>query len=178
MDSKFSVWPTIREHYGTYIDDETKQPLAADYLTSLGLPVAAGLVVAGVMKWRTLSMTDVAAYIGGVAIFTALLFALVIYVFQLRMQLDADDRVSRTGKLVRLIDQLFSNVNYAVVVGIVTTTVAMIAAAFATNGDIGPYWTGVLAALGLHLVLSVFMCIKRVQAAYREIRRLPRVTSV
>lgn len=177
MDSKFSVLPTIRAHYATYVDDSSGDRRPADYLTSIGGPILAGVVAASVMKIRGLSMSEVGAYISGVAIFTALLFGLVIYVFQLRMQLDVDDRVSASGRLVTLVDQLFSNVNYAVVVGVLTTVVAMVAAAFATDGAVGPYWAGILVALGLHLVLAVLMCVKRVQSAFSQIRNLPRMTS-
>lgn len=178
MDIKFSVLPTIRAHYATLVDDSTGRPHIPDYVLSIGGPVLVGGVVAAIMRARQLSTSDMASYIAGVAIFTALLFALVIYVFQLRMQIDTDDRVPRDGRLMRLVDQLFSNVNYAVVVGVLTTVIAMVAAMLAHDGEVGPYWTGVISALGLHLVLVVFMCIKRVDSAYRQIRRLPRNTLV
>ncbi|AFR47976.1 hypothetical protein [Gordonia sp. KTR9] len=178
MDSKFSVLPTIRAHYRTFVNDATGEPHKTDYMIALGAPAVTGLIVSATMGAKGLVMNEIGAYISGVAIFTALLFALVIYVFQLRMQLDVDQRVSPTGRLIRLVDQLFSNVNYAVVIGVATTVTAMIAAAFAKDGAVNYVWGGILATLGLHLVLVVLMCIKRVQSAFGQIRRLPRTTSV
>lgn len=118
-------------------------------------------------------------YIAGVAIFTALLFGLVVYVFQLRMALLDNPYVPRDGDLVQFIDQVFANVNYAVVVGVVATGLGMTAAITAgDDGHISRVWSGVVVAFGVHLMLVVFMCIKRLRAAYREISRLPRGTRI
>lgn len=175
MDSKFSVIPSIRDHYTTLVAiDEPDQPFWPDYIVLLGVPTAAGVAVG-----LTLHLRDMASYIAGVAIFTALLFALVIHVFQLRMQLLSHPSVPRDGQLARFIDQLFANVNYAVVVGVIASGVSM-AAAITADGDgrINGIWSGLVVCLGIHLLLVVFMCIKRVRAAYREIRLLPRHSPV
>lgn len=108
-----------------------------------------------------------------------LLFGLVIYVFQLRIQLLENPNVPRDGKLVRFTDQVFANVNYAVVVGGLTTVASVGAGLTADDhGNISSIWSGLIVALGVHLILVVFMCIKRVRAAYREIKSLPRTTRV
>lgn len=171
MDSKFSPLPTIRDHYGTLVDQNSpNRPHVPDYLVLIGVPACVGTWVGYVFQLR-----DMQSYIGGVAILTALLFGLVIHVFQLRIQLLNDVRVPRDGKLVGFINQLFANVNYAVVVGVVTTAASMAAAVTADNdGRVNSIWSGVVAGLGTHLMLVVFMCIKRIRAAYREISQLPR----
>jgi hypothetical protein len=171
MDSKFSVLPTIGDHYRTLVNQNApNRPYWPDYIILIALPCAAGVLVGGLFQLRELG-----AYIAGVAIFTALLFALVIYVFQLRVQLLSNPTVPRDGKLVEFIDQLFANVNYAVVVGVIATAAATIAATTSNDkGYVNGLWSGLLTALSLHLMLVVFMCIKRVRAAYREISRLPR----
>ena len=180
MDSKFSVLPSIRDHYDTLVDQHHPDSFYwPDWAVLVGFPIGSGIIVGCVMAARNAAMNEIGSYIAGVAIFTALLFALVIHVFQLRMQLDNDDRVPRGGDLTKFVDQLFANVNYAVVVGVVTTAASMVASAFASDGRIGSIWAGILCALGLHLFLTVFMCIKRIRAAYREIKNLPRrITSV
>ncbi|WP_322859249.1 hypothetical protein U8D42_03260 [Mycobacterium europaeum] len=171
MDSKFSVLPTIGDHYRTLVDQNVPgRPYWPDYIVLISLPCAAGAFVGWLFHLRELG-----SYIAGVAIFTALLFALVIYVFQLRVQLLSNATVPRDGKLVEFVDQLFANVNYAVVVGVIATAAAMIAATTSDDkGQVNGLWSGILTALSLHLMLVVFMCIKRVRAAYREIARLPR----
>jgi hypothetical protein len=106
------------------------------------------------------------------------LFGLVIFVFQLRLQVTNDPRIPQQGQLPRLIDQLFANVTYAVLVGFAVTVVAMAASATRTTdpktGDLLPinaWWSGVLVALFLHLALLLGMALKRLHSAYRELRR-------
>lgn len=171
FDSKFIPWSTIKDHYATLVDqNRPERPHWPDYAALLGVPVAVGSWVSASVRLR-----DMASYIGGVAVFTALLFALVIYVFQLRMTLLDNPNVPRDGALAGFVDQVFANVNYAVVVGVVTTTLGMSAAITAgDDGRLSPVWSGVVVASGVHLMLVVFMCIKRLRAAYREIRKLPR----
>jgi membrane associated rhomboid family serine protease len=174
MDSKFSVLPTIRDHYRTLVDQNDDEWYWPDYAVLLGVPAAGGVAVGYFYQLR-----DMAAYIGGVAVFTALLFAMVVYVFQLRMQLLSNPFVPRDGALARFVDQLFANVSYAVVVGIATTVVSMAAAVTAPDsGHVNHVWSGVVVGFGVHLMLVVFMCLKRIRAAYREIKSLPRSTHV
>lgn len=171
FDSKFIPWSTVRDHYATLVDQHRPgRPHWPDYATILGVPVVVGSWAAASVRLR-----DMASFIGGVAVFTALLFALVIYVFQLRMALLDNPNVPRDGALVGFIDQVFANVNYAVVVGVITTALGMAAAVSAgDDGRSSRVWSGVVVAFGVHLMLVVFMCIKRLRAAYREIRKLPR----
>jgi hypothetical protein len=176
FESKFLPWSTIKDHYATLVDqnDPDSRAYLPDYVVLIGVPVAAGAAVGCSFK-----LHDMQSYIGGVAIFTGLLFGLVIYVFQLRMQLLSDPNVPRDGKLASFIDQVFANVNYAVVVGVIATIASMAAAVTADDdGRINAIWSGVVIALGVHLMLVVFMCIKRIRAAYREIKKLPRNTHI
>ncbi|BCP02042.1 hypothetical protein [Mycobacterium intracellulare] len=179
MDSKFSVLPTIRDHYVTLVDDNTGKYYWPDYALLIGIPTVSGVIVGTALHVHQTGLRDMASYIGGVAIFTALLFGMVVHVFQLRMQLLSHPDVPRDGDLARFVDELFANVNYAVVVGIIATGVSMAGAVTANNdGRINPLWSGVVVAFGIHLLLVVFMCVKRIRAAYRQIKLLPRVNRV
>lgn len=162
MSSKLSVLPTIRAHFDTFRSNVDGTLHFWDHATFLGLPLIAG----GVAFWRGVRLSDVSGFLAGLAVFTALLFGLVVFVFQLRLQLRSDG-VASTSTLARLVDQLFYNVNYAVVMGVGTTAVGVVAVHLAdTSGP--PVWiSAVLTALGLHLTLTILMCVKRVHAAYR-----------
>lgn len=167
MGSKASVIPTVRAHFDTFRDDSSNGSLhLPDYAIFLGIPLgAAALVVLGEVRLK-----EISGFLGGLAVFTALLFGLVIFVFQLRLQLRTDGEFSAHSTLVRLIDQLFANVNYAVVVGVVTTAVGVIAASTLDSTTGAPVWvSAVLTALATHLVLTIFMCVKRVHSAYRQL---------
>lgn len=175
VDSKFSPWSTVKDHYATLVDQhEPDRPYWPDYLVLFGLPAGAGAATGWFFELR-----DMQSYIGGVAVFTGLLFGLVVWVFQLRMQLLDNPAVAPDGKLATFLDQVFANVNYAVIVGVAATVTSMAAAVTADDaGRINRVWSGVVVGLGVHLLLVVFMCIKRIRAAYREVRKLPRNTRV
>ncbi|GJO05417.1 hypothetical protein NJB18091_45040 [Mycobacterium marinum] len=176
LDSKFIPWATVRDHYATLVDqNHPDRPYWPDYVVLLGVPIVTGTLTGCITK----QPRDMAAFIGGVAVFTALLFALVIYLFQLRMQLLENPNVPRDGKLATFIDQVFANVSYAVVVGVVTTAISMaVAMTTPDSGHINRFCAGLVVGLGAHLMLVVLMCIKRLRAAYREIKALPRNTRV
>ena len=168
MGSKLSVAPTIKAHYATFRHDVTGEIHLPDYAIFVGAPAFFG-ILAWVCDVR---LTEVAGFLGGLAVFAALLFALVIFVFQLRMQLREVDQYAGRRTLVKLVDQLFANVCYAVVVGLTTTAIG-VAAANMTNGGQGapPWLSALLIAFGLHLILTIFMCLKRVHSAYRQLAR-------
>ncbi|WP_101466400.1 hypothetical protein [Nocardia fluminea] len=162
MSSKLSVLPTIRAHFDTFRDNTDGAPHIWDYIVFVGLPVAVGVVCA----WRGVRLSDVSGFLAGLAVFAALLFGLVVFVFQLRLQLRASE-ISSTSTLARFVDQLFYNVNYAVVVGVATTGTGTVAVHLA-NKNSAPVWiSAILTALGLHLALTILMCVKRVHSAYR-----------
>ena len=68
FDSKFIPWSPVKDHYATLVDRNVPdRPYWPDFITLLGVPVAAGCYV-GIFA----NLRDMSSYIGGVAIFTAL----------------------------------------------------------------------------------------------------------
>lgn len=167
MASKASALPAVRAHFNTLRDDRTGAVRPLDIAVFVGLPAIAGLGI-----WFSgFRMRDIAAVLAGLAVFTALLFGLVIFVFQLRVQIKDDGRDLARPRISTLIDETFANVTYSVVVGLATTVVAVIAAAIAQGTDGTPSWiSGILAAMGLHLVLTILMCLKRIYSAYEQLK--------
>ena len=167
MTSKASVIPAVRAHFDTLRDDRTGKVRRVDYVLFVGLPVTA----ASAAWYFDFRMKDMASALAGLAVFTALLFGLVIFVFQLRIQIKNDGREREHPRLVRLVDETFSNVTYSVVIGLATTVVGMIAASVAEKEVGAPVWiTVILVLLGTHLVLTILMCLKRIHSAYQQIK--------
>jgi hypothetical protein len=167
VTSKASIRPALRAHYDTLRDDRTGSVRVRDLILFLGLPIAVG----GAMWWAGFRMKDVASLLAGLAVFTALLFGLVIFVFQLRVLIKDDGRDRDRPRLAALIDETFANVTYSVIVGITTTVLGVVGAALADKDKGAPVWlTAVLAALCVHLVLTILMCLKRVNSAYQQLR--------
>ena len=111
--------------------------------------------------------------IAGFAVLAGFLFALVIFVFQLRLNVVRDPRVQSKRNLPELIDQLFRNVLYAVVVSFVLTIVAIVAAATEPAPGVGvhPVWSGVVTVVTVHLLAVVWMCVSRTRTAYLELSK-------
>lgn len=167
MASKASVGSAVRAHFDTLRDDRTGELRFLDIALFVGAPTLAGVV----LWWFEFRMRDTAAVLAALAVFTALLFGLVIFVFQLRVQIKTDGQDQQRPRLTSLIDETFANVTYSVIVGLLTTVVGLIAAAVADKTDGAPVWaSAALGALGLHLVLTILMCLKRVHSAYQQLR--------
>jgi len=104
-------------------------------------------------------------------------------VFQLRLQISQDPRSEATETTVTLIDQLFRNLIYAVLVGLVFTTLAIAAdatrdearlvkiegIAVLKDQDIAVIWSAALIALGVHMLTILAMCLKRLGSAYSKL---------
>jgi hypothetical protein len=171
--SKFSVLPLVGDHLGTLQDDRTQTWRWQDWTTMYGLPIAAA-VSCGVFNVQLQGISEI---VGGLSILAGFLFGLVVFVFQLRLQVTNDPRVAPHGRLPRLIDQLFANVSYAVLVGLLTTGTAIAASATRTPDPSGNllavnrWWSAVLVFLFFHLMLLLAMALRRTRAAYLELRR-------
>lgn len=109
---------------------------------------------------------DLSALISGITILTGLFFALLVFVFQLRLDIPQSVSYQRSARLPGLIDILFHNTAYATLVGLLacisTVSVDLLPRA--------PQWTtGITMALCVHLVLTTALLVRRVQAAYVQL---------
>lgn len=172
MSSKFSLLPILRDQGATLVDAKTGRWRLRDYLVLFGLPAITAALALG-LGWK---MSIVDEVISAIAIITALLFGMVVFIFQLRLQLSARDVMDRTPTTtIELIDELFANVCYSIVVGFLTIAAALWGAAERSptpTGSMGPIWavgTAVILFFGVHFSLSLAMCLKRLTAAYKRL---------
>ncbi len=110
---------------------------------------------------------------GGVGIFTGLLFGLLTNVFTLSLKLQRDEDLS-DHEAAKNVKELFANVSWAVVTGL-GLVVALVSCSAVTDPKVAvPWpWTGVLVALFSHLILTVLMSLKRLWMAHSKIPYLP-----
>lgn len=168
MATRTSVTRIVTSHFGTLRNHATQAPSARSYLVQIAFPIGAA-VVAVLLGFRLRSSDEILA---GLSILAGLLFALLVFVFQLRLQVTQDPRIPRGSVLLRLLDDLFANVAYSVVVGLVAASAALIAGSIVeADKALNSWWTGVLIALTVHFGLNIAMCLKRTQAAYHHLTR-------
>ncbi|GAA2839607.1 hypothetical protein [Kribbella solani] len=170
--SKASLFPVIGDHYRTMTDVRSGDYRRRDLVMFLGVPLA----LASASAIYGAELPTAGDLIQGVSILTGLLFALVIFVFQLRLQVSLDDRIGPVSRIAILIDELFANVLYAVVVGLVTTAVVVVAGASVgpDSGEgaapVNRWWTAGVVLVCAHLLLTIAMCLKRTRAAYSDLK--------
>lgn len=135
-----------------------RQDLVLHYLVPLALGGA----------WWAVGPRDpeMGNFIAGLAILTGLFLALLVYVFQLRLDIDAEAAHQRSTRLIPLIDALFHNSVYAALACGATTVVAVIA-------DLTSFAPRVVGSaviiLGVHVAFTALMVMRRAQTAYLEL---------
>lgn len=170
MSSKFSLLPILQGQLSTLVDSRTGKARFEDYFVLLGVPSLVAVLTI-VYDWQ---LGGVSEFIAGVSILTSFLFALAIYVFQLRIQLGTDLNRAATSTTVQLVDEMFANTCWAIVVGLVLTGSAIFSALGreSVDGTLEPAglgWSAWIAFLAIHLVAVLAMSLKRLNAAYDKL---------
>lgn len=165
--SKFSALGLVRDHYDTLKNFQTGRYKFGDFISYIG--VSGGLAA---LSWffggRARNIPEVLA---AVAIFTGLVFNVFVLIFDLTAR--ATDKLPQDSRILvdRLADELRSNVSYAVLVGI-TFTGLLGGVAMLRDGEkpLGVLPTAVIVFFGSHMLMTIFMILKRVRAMFRSFR--------
>lgn len=175
MTSKISVAEILKHHFVTYKDENGKNQYV-DWLVLLGLPLG----IAAVFVCLGVDLTGAYANIVTVgAIFAGLLLNLLILIYDQKAKLDSsplkgdEPGYNQYSLRLKVICEVHANISYSIVV-------CLIAVMFAVIGSTG--WRGIadipkvdckiefaaflvdfpLIVLSFHLVLTIFMVLKRV----------------
>jgi hypothetical protein len=181
--AKWSFSKTIKDHLGTLVD--ARKPGARlrirDLFAFYILPVLVGVIIF-VPQFNWSQLDDIPGYqrvadfrvsgaegiLSGVSIYTALLFGLLVQIFQLKTRF-LDEEGSRE-RVIRLNDQLEANVSYSVLIGIIATAfLTFTVATTSKDAPVGRVSSAIIAVLILHLILTLFMVLKRARAVYRDL---------
>jgi cellobiose-specific phosphotransferase system component IIC len=174
MSAKWSVTSIARAHFATYTDARTGKPLVADYLAFLGAPAAVALAASTMATMGKFQLIDVARLLGGIGVFTGLLFGLLTNTFTVSLRVRRDEGLDPEHPVVKQVAELFANLGWAVVVGCLLVSLIVTAGAtHPTEVALGPGWTGILVFLFLHLMMTVLMALKRLWHAHQKIADLP-----
>lgn len=171
MSGKTAIRPLVADHLRTFRDDRTGKRRLRDYLVHFAAPAA--LAALGVALG--LRLADAAQIIAGAAVLAGFSFGLAVFVFQLRLDAGRDPRVPKGSTLLELIDELFNNVLYSIVIGLALVVAVVAATSFTapppgeSPAPLSGWWTAGVVALGLHYILTLLMCLKRTRAAYKNL---------
>ena len=139
------------------------------FVFSLVGPLIGGLAaLAAVVVART-PVPSVDAILTGLSIGTGLLFALVIFVFQLRLQVTSDPRLGQADQLKHNIDALFSNVLYGIMVGLLGVFLAIVATMASSWPQLVLF--ALTCTVTLHWFAIVVLSLRRTLRAYQALSR-------
>lgn len=137
-------------------------------------PAAFALIAAALLSWLTpWRIPSINEAIAGVSITGGLLFGLLVFTFQLRLQVSHDPRTQQRLQVPRLIDQLFGTVVVATVVAGALVLALLIAGAtsgpplFGIQAPLHWGWSLALLPLTAFYFTLLFSIIGRVRTAYR-----------
>jgi hypothetical protein len=168
VSAKIDVSGILRAQMGTFRGYD-RRGRWIDLTTFVVLPVSLGLIAG---KWLP-EVRNIGGILAGVGVFTALLFGLLVNVLNLSVKLRRDEGLLPETALVRNVAELFVNVAWSVLVGLVVVLLLVVATATHNPGDaLGGVWVGVLSATLLHLVCTVVMALVRLWLAHESITDL------
>lgn len=162
---KSSLRRVPADHFRTLYNDQTGKADLLAWSAQLGIPCLVGTGTA-LMGGK---LSDVGHAVAGVSIVSGLLFSMSIFLFQLRMSLSQDKRLTEND--YHLVDECMSNTLWAIVWGLALTVYLVIVGSW--NGMSQGSWasplTGIAAAAGIHFLIVIMMCIKRLRRSYERI---------
>lgn len=156
MSSKAWVGGIVKAHFLTLVNPKRHGWLRwlGDIVQFVLFPVALG-IAAWLWHWKISTVNLLTA----VSILAALSISAAIYVFQLRVDVQ-EHLVDRGNRSVVLLDQLFTNLLYSVIVGLILISIMLF-------DPCGRTWNAILVAITAHYLLTMLMCLKRLFAAFQ-----------
>lgn len=169
MSRKINLVEIAVAQLGTFRGYGTKTVIR-DVSTFLVLPIAAG--VASFMFAPPIN--SVSSLLTGVSVFSGLLVALLVNVFNFSVKIRRDEKIRPEQKLARTVDELMTNAAWTVIVGLAFVVMLAIASATQTTSKpLDRLWVGVLAGGSVYLILNVLMVLSRIWTAHGDIKDLP-----
>ncbi|MFD9099468.1 hypothetical protein ACFVZN_00135 [Streptomyces virginiae] len=174
MTAKWSIARIASAHFRTYWDANKDRVMVSDYLMFIGAPALLAIFASVMTHLGHFHVRDVSKFIGGIGVFTGLLFGLLTNVFTLSLRVRRDEGLDPEHSVVKQVRELFFNISWAVLVGcILVVALVLTAATHSTVSAIGPLWVGVLTFLFLHLMFTILMSLKRLWYAHDAVAKLP-----
>lgn len=169
MSRKINVLEIARAQLSTF-QGYGGRVVLGDIATFLGLPVVMGVAAALFAP----PIHTVSSLLTGASVFSGLLVALLVNIFNFSVKVRRDEKVRPEQKLARTVDELLTNAAWTVLAGL--ALVVLLAVASATQEPTRPLdraWVGVLAGFSAHLILNILMVLSRIWTAHEDIKDLP-----
>lgn len=162
---KASLWRVPVDHFSTLYNNRTGRPDWRGIAVQAFIPLATGAA-----SWKLgAKIGDVGNAVSGISIVTGLLFAMAVFLFQLRITLDKDKRLGEDD--FALVNECMANTLWAILWGMILAVYLIVcdAGKWIGNDWSGPLLTGIAVSGTVHFLLVIAMCLKRLRRAYERI---------
>lgn len=169
---KMSLSRIVQGYLSTLVDARTEKISPSDIVVQIVIPL-----ICGVSFFYIWPLADEAAakladgFVTVVSIVSALLCGVSVMVFQLRLQLASQTNPRPTRRESKLIDEMFYDVLWAVVVGFGFVFASVLRGALPEGLAA---WRAILSlalALLLNFIMVTCMCLKRLSSAYEIVSK-------
>lgn len=157
MSSKANVWRVVHDHFATLKDHNTRKVRLWDIVFFFIIPLPLAFLLE---QFRSLGPGDAEGIIvTSLSVFAALLFNLLLLVYDLVSKADRD--ASNHRKKLDLLNQLFANVSFSILTSILSI-VSVMTLSLDLVGGLAQVALGVFAYyLIIVFMLTLFMVLKR-----------------
>lgn len=162
---KFSAASLIIDHYDTFRIYESRKISRSDYLIYVGLPLCAGVALAA-FGVEAQNAPDILA---AIAILTGLIFNAVLLISDLSGRAREIQEPHQRQEVMQLAEEVRANISYAVLLGLFLSALLGGISMFTdTSKPLNSWLTALIAFLGLQLLLTVLMILKRIRALFHS----------
>jgi hypothetical protein len=169
MSRKINVLEIARAQLSTF-QGYQRRVVLGDLATFLGLPVTIGTGAALFAP----PIYTVSSLLTGASVFSGLLVALLVNIFNFSVKVRRDEKVRPEQKLAKTVDELLTNAAWTVLVGLALVVLLTIASATQEpSRPLNQAWVGTLAGFSAYLILNILMVLSRIWTAHEDIKDLP-----
>ncbi|MEG9531624.1 hypothetical protein [Mannheimia indoligenes] len=179
MSKKINVWIIIKDHLNTLRDHENDKISKLDILTFLVFPFS---IVVGLVFYRyAINAELVSLIVNFASIVTSLLISVLVLIYDQYSKVDVCNDMQKLKKIV--LEQLFSNVSFTILMGIITVILCLLLNSFpidenglyqTININIKEYtttlsiiiFTPTILFFLLEMILTLFMALKRLHIVF------------
>lgn len=179
MSKKINILVIITDHFNTLRNHTNNKLSKLDMLTFFALPLLAVVVIA--YYQYTINKELVSLIVNFASIVTSLLISVLVLIYDQHLKIEVNNDVQKLKKQV--LEQLFSNVSFTILMGIITVIFCLILNIFSVdqnglyqtiNIQLAEYtttldaifFTPIILFFLLEMILTLFMALKRLHIVF------------
>lgn len=138
--------------------------------SGLSLSILVPILVGIALWWFDYEVSDLSPAIASIAIYTALLFNMLMHVFQLRVRIADSETLRSDMEAGHLVDSLEASTAYTVLVGIILAAFLVVVSSVDCVGSLTIVFSAIGASLFVHLMLCTIQVLFAIRSAYKRVR--------